>query len=53
MEIAFEINPRQARQNAVDDQRLAQPNERGSNQRSQQDDAGEVEQESGRVFQGC
>ena len=35
MEIAFEINPREARQNAVGDERLAQPKERGRHKCSQ------------------
>ena len=53
VEIAFEIKPREARQNAVRNERLAEPKEGRRHKCSQQNDASEIEQESGRVFQEC
>ena len=53
MEIAFEIKLRQAGPQAVADDRLAQPEEWGSHQGPEKDDAGEIKEESGRVFQEC
>ena len=35
------------------DQKLAEPKKRRGGERSEQQDAREIEQESGRVFQGC
>ena len=35
------------------DQKLAEPIKRRRSERPQQNDAGEIEQESGWVFQGC
>lgn len=53
MEIAFEIKLLQAWQEAMGDDSLAEPEERGSEERPEEDDAGEIKEESGRVFQEC
>jgi hypothetical protein len=53
MEVAFEIETREARQDAMCDQQFSTPKEQRRKQRAEQNDAGEIEEESGRVFQGC
>ena len=44
MEVAFEIKPRQARENAVRDKELAGPEKRRSAERADQDDTGKIKQ---------
>jgi len=53
MEVAFEIDPVQPWHDTVDDQDLPEPIDWRRNQSAQDDYRGEIEQESGRVFQGC
>ena len=53
MEVRFEIKSREKRRDAMRDQKLTQPIKRRRSERPQQNDAGEIEQESGWVFQEC
>ena len=53
MEVAFEIDPGQPWHDAMEDQELAEPVDWRRNQGAQDDQRREIEQESGRVFQGC